>query len=407
MKLQFLLTEGRRMELGPKVGAEYWTAQRPRERPRDRFPDLDGGTAKWRGRNNGSGQGATGRSVQAPAVQDPNATRNDRVVLLIVSPCWVVPVEPSRPVPASPTWNAAVVRPSPEFRVRCPNGATCRRQLGWGVPKHSRSVSAVPREAGVRVFVLAAALLGILPNVARAQVVWVAEPKSSLAWWQVSPHYNQLWATTCPNDASWQPGEGHSAGWSMKPALPIPRTGQGSLHDTIQVPYYPRGKVRPVCPEAVQGRVVLPDTATWRGAHGEVTVIADALISGENMRDGFAKKLMHTSVNPLIKFKIDSLVDMKRHGDSLVGRAMGVLTVNGHDKALSGAVRAKPDAGGTRVFAKLHIPASVLFEDYKISKYLLMGAGTGIWRDLFMGVDLVMRPEVPTAKSLPAFVWLL
>ena len=72
---------------------------------------------------------------------------------------------------------------------------TCR----WGVPKRSRLVSAVLRKAGVPEFVLAAALLGMLPTVgAQAQVVWVADPKSSLAWWQVSPHYNQLWATTCP-----------------------------------------------------------------------------------------------------------------------------------------------------------------------------------------------------------------
>jgi hypothetical protein len=37
----------------------------------------------------------------------------------------------------------------------------------------------------------------------------------------------------------------------------------------------------------------------------------------------------------------------------------------------------------------------MLWEDFGISKYALMGAGTGIWKDLFMGVDLLLRPEGP------------
>jgi len=40
-----------------------------------------------------------------------------------------------------------------------------------------------------------------------AQTRWVIDRKTSLAWWQMDPHYEHLWATTCPADPSWQPGE--------------------------------------------------------------------------------------------------------------------------------------------------------------------------------------------------------
>jgi len=248
--------------------------------------------------------------------------------------------------------------------------------------------------------IVAVVLAGIVATVgAQAQVVWTVDQKSSLGWWQVNPHYNQLWATTCPGDPSWQPGEGRSPGWNTNPTLNSPRSGQGGESDTIHVPFYPRRKVRSECPEAVQGQVVLPDTLTWRGAHGEIAVKSDGLISGENMRDHLAKKLIRSTHYPWIRFRIDSLVDMTRQADSLVGKAMGVLMVNGGEKPLTAVIRAKPsDIGGTRVWAKLHMPASVLFEEFQISKYVLMGAGTGIWRELFMGVDLVMRPEAKGAN---------
>ena len=52
---------------------------------------------------------------------------------------------------------------------------------------------------------------------------------ASLVWWQVDPHYNHLWSTTCPNDPSWQPGEGRDAGWQVNyKTRPVLRD---ALHD--------------------------------------------------------------------------------------------------------------------------------------------------------------------------------
>jgi hypothetical protein len=50
------------------------------------------------------------------------------------------------------------------------------------------------------------------------------------------------------------------------------------------------------------------------------------------------------------------------------------------------------------VLAKLRVQAPMLWRDFGISKYALMGAGTGIWKDFFMGVDLLLRPEATGAN---------
>jgi hypothetical protein len=241
----------------------------------------------------------------------------------------------------------------------------------------------------------AVALIGTLAPLAGiyAQVAWIVDRTASLAWYQVNPHFNQLWATTCPNEISWRPGEGRSPGWTINPKLAAPKTGQANVQDTIHVPFYPRPTAQSVCRPAVDGQVSIPDTATWRGVHGVVTVSADSLVTGENMRDIYARRLLRTTQFPSIRFTIDSLVKVTRQPDTLVAAAMGVLSVNGYDKPMSAAVRFWPEAGGIRVLAKLRVPAHTLWEDFGISKYALMGAGTGIWKDLFMGVDVLLRPE--------------
>lgn len=248
----------------------------------------------------------------------------------------------------------------------------------------------------LRLCTFVAALVGLLPVLAGAQgsIAWTVDRKASLAWYQVNPHFNQLWATTCPNEISWRPGEGRSPGWTINPKLLAPKTGQANVLDTIHVPFYPRPTAQPVCRQAVDGRVVLPDTVTWRGVHGVVTVTADSLVTGENMRDVYARTLLRTSHSPLIQFTIDSLTGVTRQADTVFATAVGVLSVSGMDKPLTAVVRSWPEAGGLRVLAKLRVQARVLWEDFGISKYALMGAGTGIWKDLFMGVDVLLRPEV-------------
>ena len=232
-----------------------------------------------------------------------------------------------------------------------------------------------------------------LQSRAQAQDAWTVDRTSSLAWYQVNPHFNQLWATTCPNEVSWRPGEGRSPGWTINPKLRAPKTGQANVEDTIHVPFYPRPVAQPVCRESVEGRVIVPDTATWRGIHGVVTVNPDSLVTGENMRDIYARKLLHTTQFPSIRFTIDSLENVSRDADTLIASAIGVLSVNGKDKPMSAGVRSWSEGGGIRVLAKLRVPAHTLWEDFGISKYALMGAGTGIWKDLFMGVDVLLRPE--------------
>jgi hypothetical protein len=51
-------------------------------------------------------------------------------------------------------------------------------------------------------------------------------------------------------------------------------------------------------------------------------------------------------------------------------------------------------AGGKRVLAKIRVPAASLVNEFGMSRMALdLGVGTAIWKDLFMGVDLVARPE--------------
>jgi len=243
-------------------------------------------------------------------------------------------------------------------------------------------------------------LLSLLPAVAAAQASThlSVDPKSSLAWWQVNPNLNHLWATTCPQEPSWRPGEGRSSGWSITNySLPLPKTGYTNASDTVHVPLYPRHRVRPLCQEAVQGELEVADTAHWRGVHGVVEVRADALVSGESMRDAMMHSLLNTGQFPDMQFTLDSLVGLTRQGDTLVARAMGTLLIRGIPKAATATVKAFPEAGGMRVLAKFRMPASALVEFAPRIGALSLGTH-GIWQDFFFGVDLVLRPVEKTAS---------
>jgi polyisoprenoid-binding protein YceI len=232
---------------------------------------------------------------------------------------------------------------------------------------------------------------------AQAQARWTIDPRTSLAWWQVSPHLNHLWATTCPEEPSWRPGQGRSSGWSMATAVQnASRTGYQNVPDTVHVPLYPRSEIHRVCPaDAVTGQLVLPDTVTWRGAHGEVAVKAEALTTGEDMRDVYARNaILGVFLYPVIRFELDSLVHVTRHGDTLRGTAMGALTIRRTTNPVSAAVTAFPVGDSTRVLAKIRMPARALVSEWNISKHALgLGVGTNIWKDFFMGVDLMVGPE--------------
>lgn len=234
---------------------------------------------------------------------------------------------------------------------------------------------------------------------ARAQTRWTVDPRASLAWWQVNPHLNHLWATTCPEEPSWRPGEGRSAGWYLG-RLRAPKQGFAAVSDTTIVPLYPRSKASPVCTEAVAGEVVVADTVQWRGVRGEVVVSADALITGEERRDAFAHgAILQTDRYPEIRFTIDSVVNVTREADTLRATAVGVLRLRQLPTPMTGAVRAWPEAGGLRVLAKFRVPAPSLTQEFGLSRLALgLGVTTRIWYDFFMGVDLVLRPQAPSGR---------
>jgi hypothetical protein len=247
---------------------------------------------------------------------------------------------------------------------------------------------------------LAAALIGLLAAAAaHAQTRWIVDPKASLAWWQMSPNLNHLWATTCPEERSWRPGENRSSGWNIDRKLKLPRSGYGNVEDTLHVPLFPRPRVSAVCGEAVEGVVLLPDTVGWRGARGQVAVRSDALITGQAMRDVTMHQILQTAQFPEIRFTLDSVVGLTQQADTLFGSAVGTLTLGGKPVPTTAAVKAFPEAGGMRVLAKWHVPAATLqLELVPKLHYLGLGVNTLIWKDFFMGADLVFRPEAPAAQ---------
>jgi hypothetical protein len=253
-----------------------------------------------------------------------------------------------------------------------------------------------------RTLVLVAGLVAVGAG-ARAQTRWLVDSKLSLAWWQMSPHLNHLWATTCPEEPSWRPGEGRSGGWAIDKKLRTVysggTTGDQAVADTINVPLYPRPKAETKCTEAVAGELIVGDTTRWQSVRGLVVVKGAALVSGEHRRDAYARDaVLQTSRYPDIRFTIDSLVNVTRQADTLSGTALGVFTFHGAAQPMTATVRSWPVAGGRRVLAKFRIPAKRLTKDYGLSKFALgLGVGTKIWQDAFAGVDVLLRSEAPGA----------
>jgi hypothetical protein len=246
----------------------------------------------------------------------------------------------------------------------------------------------------MRNVLLVASVLTLGGNAA-AQVRWTVEPKSSLAWWQISPHMNHLWATTCPQEPSWRPGEGRTGGWTFAQWLSTPVAGDLSVADTVNVPLYPRYEARDVCSEAVQGEVTARDTVRWRGVRGSVVVNPSFLVSGHDQRDAFMRdKILETRQYPEIRFAIDSLIGVTRSADTLSGTAVGTLSLHGVDKVMQAPIRVWPEAGGLRVQGRFRIPAQSITREFGLSSIALgLGIGVRIWQDLFMGVDLLLQRQ--------------
>ena len=220
---------------------------------------------------------------------------------------------------------------------------------------------------------------------------WVIDRKTSLAWWQMDPHYEHLWATTCPADPSWQPGEGRDPGqytdYSWRP-----KTIAAGRSDS-RIPLFPRYRVRPLCRDAVRGEITAADATTLRGVRGTVTLIADSLFTGLEMRDKYARRaVLETARYPEITFTIDSVVDVQR-GDTTRATAVGTLTVHGTPKPMQAAITAWQETAGLRVRAQLSMPAQALTHELGLSEWALgMGVGMRRWKTLYMGIDVVLKP---------------
>jgi polyisoprenoid-binding protein YceI len=254
----------------------------------------------------------------------------------------------------------------------------------------------------IRVIAVAAGLALAAAGPAAAQFRWTVDKKSSLAWWQVNPHMNHLWATTCPAEPSWRPGEGRSGGWSIAQAFRPAKHGDAGVSDTTIVPLYPRRRVRSVCVEAVDGGITASDTTRWRGVRGEITVRVDALITGEDNRDEYTREKILSATNyPEAKFRIDSVIDVSRSRDTLKGKAIGVLFLRGVETHTHASIKVLPEGeDGMRVLGRIRLPAADLISVYNVSRFALgLGVAAKIWEDLFLGVDLVLRPSEQGSNS--------
>lgn len=248
-----------------------------------------------------------------------------------------------------------------------------------------------------RTFVLLAGLAAVGTE-AVAQTRFAVDRRESLAWWQVSPHLNHLWATTCPQEPTWRPGEGRSGGWVVEGAPKNKsKTGWQNVGDTINAPLYPRTTATPICTEAVDGMVVVADTVSWRVLSGSIAVKGNTLITGEDRRDTYAKRaILQTDRYPEIGFKIDSVIDLKKDAntDTIRATAVGQFSLHGVTKPMNAQVRAFYEDGGVRVLGRFMVEVKQLVPVYGLSQFALgLGVGTRIWEHLIMGVDLVLRPQ--------------
>ncbi len=253
------------------------------------------------------------------------------------------------------------------------------------------AVAAYRPVLGAVLATLAGALGGAPGALAQADGVrWTVDPATSLAWWQMDPHYEHLWATTCPGDPSWQAGEGRTPGYhtdySNRPSTLPTRSDQ-------RIPLFPRYRVRPMCSHAVRGELRASDTTAWRGASGTIVVLADSLITGLDFRDDYARKAVYeTKRYPELKFTIDSIVRVQP-GDTMRAVAVGRFEARGYIHPVTVPVIVTHESEGLRVRGQFHIDVQMLVNEYRISKWTLgMGVMFKRWKTLHMGIDLVLRP---------------
>jgi hypothetical protein len=224
-----------------------------------------------------------------------------------------------------------------------------------------------------------------------------AHPRASLAWWQVDPHFGHLWATTCPADPTWQPGEGRSPQYYID-YLRRPEIKESGREDR-RIPLYPRKRIRHVCRPAIAAVVELRDTADLASlVSAQVSVLADSLVTGLDMRDTYARRrVLETKQYPAIRFAVDSLTSIVP-GDTLKATAVGTFEVHGVRVPMTSPIKVWREGGGIRVQSHFSFPAKDLISVYNMSPLALgMGVRMMEWNELHVGVDmLLIRGTTPT-----------
>ena len=221
----------------------------------------------------------------------------------------------------------------------------------------------------------------------------------SLVWWQIDPHFGHLWATTCPKDPSWQPGEGHSGRYSInyksRPKYRLTKESE------IRVPLFPRDTVRANCGRAVSGTFATSDVRRFAGFKGAIRVLSDSIINGSDVRDNFAYKYIYSTAKyPTINFVIDSVTSVAFSGDTVNAIAVGTFTFRGVEKLSRVQVQGVREGDAMRVRGMFAMPATELRERYNLPRIALgLGLGMKLWDTLFMGFDLILREQTAGAGS--------
>lgn len=241
---------------------------------------------------------------------------------------------------------------------------------------------------------LCVAMFAMLGPVAHAQSSFTVNGRSSLAWWQVTQPKARMWGTTCPEDPSWQASESTS-----RPARP---TLVGfDVPDSVHARHLARLS-KNQCGEGVDGTIEVADTAGWRGAHGSIVLRADALVTGLEMRDVYARRaVLQTTKYPEIRFTIDSLTQVEG-GETIRALAVGTFELRGRTQPMTVPIVASRQAGGLRVRAQFEIPVKALIETYGVPK-TVMGLAThpAVWGGIRVGVDVVMSPTATAIAATP------
>jgi polyisoprenoid-binding protein YceI len=141
----------------------------------------------------------------------------------------------------------------------------------------------------------------------------------------------------------------------------------------------------------VHAVVELSDTSALKLVSAQVSVLADSLVTGLDMRDTYARRMvLNTKQFPAIRFTVDSVTSIIP-GDTLKATAVGSFELRGVRQPMKSPVKVWREGGGIRVQSHFSIPAKSLIDVYGMSAMALgMGVRMGQWENVHMGVDMLL-----------------